>query len=212
MSDGEHAVDELGRVRAVVVVRAPAIADPAALAACLVAAGLPVVEIALTCPGALEAIEACRSVEGALVGAGTVRSAEDARRCADAGAQFLVTPHLAPAAAATACELRLPVIVGALTPTEVAAALEEGAAAVKIFPARLGGPAYIADLRGPLPGVAFVASGGVDEHNAGAFLAAGAFAVTAGTSVVAPADVAAARHGDIALRAAAFRRACDTTS
>lgn len=209
MTGASRLLDDLERTRAVVIVRAPAVTDPAGLAACLVEAGLPILEIALTCPDALAAIEACRGVPGTVAGAGTVRSAEDVRRCASAGAEFLVTPHLAPAVADEARSLGLPVVVGALTPSEVAAALECGAAAVKIFPARLGGPPYLRDLRGPLPDVAFVASGGIDEHNAAAFLAAGALAVTAGTSVLAPEDVVAARHDVIAGRAAAFRRACD---
>jgi 2-dehydro-3-deoxyphosphogluconate aldolase/(4S)-4-hydroxy-2-oxoglutarate aldolase len=101
----------------------------------------------------------------------------------------------------------VPVVMGALTPTEVADALDLGATAVKIFPARAFGPRYLKDLSGPYPGVPLVASGGVNAVNAADFLAAGARAVCAGTDVVPPAAVAAADWADITRRAKAFMTA-----
>ncbi|WP_425303553.1 bifunctional 4-hydroxy-2-oxoglutarate aldolase/2-dehydro-3-deoxy-phosphogluconate aldolase [Nocardia wallacei] len=96
--------------------------------------------------------------------------------------------------------------MGAFTPTEVMQALDLGAAAVKIFPARALGPGYLKDLRGPFPDVALIPSGGVNAGNAADFLAHGAAAVTAGTDVVDPSDVAAGRWSEIATRAAIFVR------
>ena len=94
--------------------------------------------------------------------------------------------------------------MGALTPTEVLVALDLGAAAVKIFPASALGPRYFKDLRGPLPDVALIPSGGVNAGNAADFLAHGAVAVTAGTDVVPPQAVASGNWSDIASRAASF--------
>ncbi|WP_239100034.1 bifunctional 4-hydroxy-2-oxoglutarate aldolase/2-dehydro-3-deoxy-phosphogluconate aldolase [Phycicoccus sp. CSK15P-2] len=99
------------------------------------------------------------------------------------------------------------VVLGALTPTEVAAAVALGADAVKIFPARALGPRHLSDLRGPFPEVPLIPSGGVDDDNAAEYLRVGALAVTAGTSVVPPAAVEQGRWEEITSRAAAFRAA-----
>ncbi len=145
-----------------------------------------------------------------MVGAGTVLSADQARAALAAGARFLVTPGLPPEAAEIVAEghaAGAAVVLGALTPTEVLTATTLGADAVKIFPARAVGPRYFSDLRGPFPEVALIPSGGVDEDNAAEFLRAGAIAVTAGTSVVQPADVDEARWEQITTNAARFRAA-----
>ncbi len=97
--------------------------------------------------------------------------------------------------------------MGALTPSEIMVAVDLGAAAVKVFPAKLFGPSYFGDLRGPFPDTALIPSGGVNADNAADFLARGAVAVTAGTDVVPPDAVAAGRWDDITSRAAHFVRA-----
>ena len=199
--------------RAVTVVRAPRAFDIAALAAALVRGGLRAVELTLTTPGILErlaAIDIESVVPQAVVGVGTVLTAGDADAAIDAGARFLVTPAISEAVAAAAASRGIPVIMGALTPTEVMSAVDLGAAAVKIFPARAYGPAYLRDLLGPFPGLSLIPSGGVNAGNAADYLAAGALAVTAGTDVVTPALVEAARWDIITDRAAAFAAAVNT--
>ncbi len=135
---------------------------------------------------------------------GTVLTADQARAAVDAGATFLVTPGIRAEVGAVGADCGIPVIMGALTPTEVLVALDLGAAAVKIFPAGVFGPRYFKDLRGPLPDVTLIPSGGVNAGNAADFLANGAVAVSAGTDVVPPQAVASGDWSDIASRAASF--------
>ncbi|HZC41935.1 MAG TPA: bifunctional 4-hydroxy-2-oxoglutarate aldolase/2-dehydro-3-deoxy-phosphogluconate aldolase [Streptosporangiaceae bacterium] len=191
----------LGETRLLAIVRGT---DPqAALASVLVLAeaGITVIEVSLTTAGALEVIRLARRElgPGAALGAGTVLTAADAERAAAAGASFLVTPALPeplPAAGG-----QLPVIMGAMTPSEVAEAARRGAAAVKLFPASLGGPGYLRALRDPFPGIPFVPVGGVTLADAPGYLAAGAAAVGAGRPLVGD---AASGAGPAALRARAL--------
>ena len=189
--------------RAVAVIRGERVADPAALAAALAEAGIRAVEFTFTIPDVLAAIEAASGSE-ALVGAGTVRDERQARDALAAGARFLVSPACVPEVAEVAREAGLPVFLGALTPTEVDAAVKAGTTAVKLFPAGVGGPRYLRDLRGPFPDVEFVPSGGITEENAREFLDAGAAAVYAGSSLAPPELVAAGDHAEIGRRAHAF--------
>ncbi|MCX4538832.1 bifunctional 4-hydroxy-2-oxoglutarate aldolase/2-dehydro-3-deoxy-phosphogluconate aldolase (plasmid) [Streptomyces sp. NBC_00841] len=164
--------------------------------------GITGIEVSLTTSGALSVLEQARRELGAdaLLGAGTVLSAEDAARAADAGAGFLVTPGFVPDLRCGPDEL--PVLMGALTPSEIMAADRSGALAVKLFPASVGGPEYLAALRAPFPDVPFVPVGGIDATVAAAHLAAGAVAVGVGSPLVGD----AADGGDLtALRARAAR-------
>jgi 2-dehydro-3-deoxyphosphogluconate aldolase / (4S)-4-hydroxy-2-oxoglutarate aldolase len=195
---------ELTASRALCIIRAPAIPDPAGLAATLVDAGLPIVEFALTTPDAPRLIEQASTVEGLMIGAGTVMSAQDARDAISAGAKFLLTPGLRPEVAEEANRQGVPVVLGAMTPTEVASAVDLGSTAVKVFPAARLGPTYFSDLHGPYPDVPLVATGGVTTENAASFLAGGALAVTAGSGVVGPVLAAESRLDEIALRARDF--------
>jgi 2-dehydro-3-deoxyphosphogluconate aldolase / (4S)-4-hydroxy-2-oxoglutarate aldolase len=195
--------------RAVTVVRAPRSYDVESLATALAAGGLRAVELTLTTPGILARLADANIGDGPVVGVGSVLTAEDAEAAVDAGAQFLVTPAVRQAVAEAAAARDVPVIMGALTPTEVITAIELGAAAVKIFPARATGPDYLRDLHGPFPGLRMIPSGGINTGNAAAYLAAGALAVTAGTDVVAPDLVAAGRWMEITERARSFVAAID---
>jgi 2-dehydro-3-deoxyphosphogluconate aldolase / (4S)-4-hydroxy-2-oxoglutarate aldolase len=195
---------ELTARRALCIIRATAIPDPVGLARTLVDAGLPIVEFALTTPDAPRLIEQASAVDGLVLGAGTVMSAADARDAVSAGARFLLTPGLRPDVAAEAARQHVPVVLGAMTPTEVAAAVDLGATAVKVFPAARLGPAYFGDLHGPYPDVPLVATGGVTTDNAPDFLAGGALAVTAGSGVVGPALAAESRFDEVAERARGF--------
>lgn len=203
-------MDVLAADRVLTVVRAPEIPDAAALCRALADGGIRTVELTFTTPGLTDHLRTAAAVAaetGCRIGAGTVLTAEDARAAIDAGAEFLVTPGLRAEVAAVAREREVPVVMGAFTPSEVLTALDLGAAAVKIFPAHALGPRYFKDLRGPLPGVRLLPSGGVNAGNAGDFLANGAIAVSAGTDVVPPAAVAAGDWADITRRAREFTAA-----
>ncbi|GAA1258369.1 bifunctional 4-hydroxy-2-oxoglutarate aldolase/2-dehydro-3-deoxy-phosphogluconate aldolase [Kitasatospora nipponensis] len=199
---------ELAADRVIAVVRAPRIPDAAALCAALAEGGLRWVELTCTTPGVAAHLERAAAVDtGCRLGLGTVLSAEQASRGLEAGASFLVTPGCRPQVAEVAARAQAPLVLGALTPTEVARAHELGAAAVKIFPARAFGPGYFRDLRGPYPDVPLVASGGVDAQSAPAFLANGALAVCAGSEVVPAEAVAAGDWAELTRRARAFMAA-----
>ena len=201
-------IPTLERDRALAVVRAPRVDDPAALCRALAAGGIRTVEFTFTTPG-VEAViaEAVRGAHDVIVGAGTVTDARSAEAAVAAGAQFLVTPGISEGAAGVAREAGIPILLGALTPSEVMRALALGAAAVKIFPAGLVGPAYLTDLRGPFPDVPVVPSGGLDARNAADWMRAGALAVTAGSSVVGAALVEAADWATVTARAREFSTA-----
>ncbi|HYP94362.1 MAG TPA: bifunctional 4-hydroxy-2-oxoglutarate aldolase/2-dehydro-3-deoxy-phosphogluconate aldolase [Mycobacterium sp.] len=189
--------------RALAVVRAPEIPDPVALANVLAKSGIRVVELTFTTPRVLDHLLAATTSE-AVLGVGTVLTADQARSAVDVGAKFLATPGIRACVAKVASDSGIPVIMGALTPTEVLVALDLGAAAVKIFPASAFGPAYFKDLRGPFPDVALIPSGGVNAGNAADFLARGAVAVSAGTDVVPPQAVLSGDWSEITSRAASF--------
>ena len=190
--------------RAVAVVRAPQPFDVGSLAAAMAAGGLRAVELTLTTPGILGRLAGSEMGDHAVIGVGTVLTAEDAEAAIDAGAQFLVTPAVREGVAVAAARRNIPVIMGAFTPTEVIAAIDLGAAAVKIFPARATGPDYLRDLHGPFPVLPLIPSGGINAGNAAEYLEAGAIAVTAGTDVVAPDLVAAEDWTAITDRAKSF--------
>lgn len=201
-------IETLTTDRALAVVRAPRIDDPASLCRALVAGGIRVVEFTFTTPGVEQVIAAAVAADhDAVVGAGTVTDARSAEAAIGAGARFLVTPGLSEGAAAVARDAGVPILLGALSPTEIMRAVGLGAAAVKVFPASLVGPAYLKDLRGPFPDIPFVPSGGLDARNAGEWIAAGALAATAGSSVVSSAAIAAGEWEAITERARAFAAA-----
>ena len=171
--------------------RLPAIAER------LYAGGLRHIEVTMTTPGAIDAIRDIRArlAPDAHLGVGTVCSVADAARALDAGADFLVSPAVDEQTIGWCAERGMPLIAGALTPTEIVHAAGAGAAAVKVFPVGpVGGVAYLTALRGPLPNLALVPTGGVAIDDVGAFLSAGAFAVGIGGPLIGD---AAADGGDL---------------
>jgi 2-dehydro-3-deoxyphosphogluconate aldolase/(4S)-4-hydroxy-2-oxoglutarate aldolase len=142
-------------------------------------AGIPVVELTMTVPGALGVIkELARTSPELIVGAGTVLDIETARACVDAGVAFISSPGMDPKTVEFVVRHNVAVIPGALTPTEVMMARDAGADLVKIFPcAQVGGPSYIKALKAPFPHVPFIASGGVDQVTASDFIRSGACAL-----------------------------------
>ncbi|MCX7750370.1 MAG: bifunctional 4-hydroxy-2-oxoglutarate aldolase/2-dehydro-3-deoxy-phosphogluconate aldolase [Candidatus Bipolaricaulota bacterium] len=164
------------------IIRISTKSDLLALATAATRGGLSVVEITLTSPGALSAIdEGRRSLSEVILGAGSVLDAPTARAAILAGAQFLVTPTVRGEVAEVAHRYGVPVIVGAMTPTEILTAWEQGADLVKVFPASVLGPRYLHEVHGPLPQVPLVPTGGITAETAPAFVRAGAYAVCVGS-------------------------------
>lgn len=159
--------------------------------------GIPIVEITMTVPGAIEVISAlARSMPGVLVGAGTVTSTETARHSIDAGAKFLVTPGFDAKIVELALAQSTLIMAGTLTPTEVLSAWKAGADFVKVFPcAHVGGASYINALRGPFPEVKLVPTGGVNLDTAADYIAAGAAALGVGGELILK-DAVQARQAD----------------
>lgn len=181
----------------VAVVRGGAKAGLVEVVRALVEGGVPVAEVAFTVPDAIEVIGAVREALGDTVclGAGTVLDPETARAALLAGAEYVVTPTLNLDVIRLCRRYDRVVLPGAFTPTEILTAWEAGADVVKVFPADVGGPAYLRALRGPLPQVRLMPTGGVDLSTAHAFLDAGACCLGVGGSLVEPEAVA---RGDLA--------------
>jgi len=181
--------ERIVQIGIVPVVRASSSAEARMAAEAVCKGGIPVVEITMTVPGAVEVIRelAKHASSELLVGAGTVLNPEQAQRCIDAGAQFLVSPGFNPQTVALAAAEKKLIMAGALTPTEVIAAWESGADFVKIFPCgTVGGAKYIKALKGPLPEIPMVPTGGVNLQTAAEFLEAGAAALGIGGELVHP--------------------------
>jgi 2-dehydro-3-deoxyphosphogluconate aldolase/(4S)-4-hydroxy-2-oxoglutarate aldolase len=179
--------DRIVEIGIVPVVRASSPGEARIAADAVCKGGIPIVEITMTVPGALDVIRelAKGSASDVLVGAGTVLNAEAARRCLDAGAQFLVSPGLNLHTVELAVREGKLIMAGALTPTEVITAWEAGADFVKIFPCgQVGGAKYIKALKGPLPQVPLVPTGGVNLSTAAEFIEAGAAALGIGGELV----------------------------
>ncbi|WP_423995884.1 bifunctional 4-hydroxy-2-oxoglutarate aldolase/2-dehydro-3-deoxy-phosphogluconate aldolase [Halorubrum trapanicum] len=195
--------DRLDRITeggVIAILRGVARDDVVAVADAVVDAGVTALEVTADTPNAMASIEAIADrVDDAVVGAGTVLDAETARAAQLAGAEFLVTPTVNRGVIRTANRYGTPVVVGAYTPTEAIEAYEAGADAVKVFPAKTGGPDHVAAISGPLPQVPLVPTGGVGPDDAGEYVRAGAVAVGVGSGIV---DAEAVADGDFdAIRA-----------
>ncbi|MGC9291690.1 MAG: bifunctional 4-hydroxy-2-oxoglutarate aldolase/2-dehydro-3-deoxy-phosphogluconate aldolase [Acidobacteriaceae bacterium] len=169
------------------VLRASSIKEALAIASSIEAGGVPILEVTMTVPGAIHVIE--QLVEHGsgdlLVGAGTVLDAETARACILAGAQFLVSPALDLRTIELCRKYSVPVLPGALTPTEIVTAWQAGADVVKVFPcSAVGGAKYLKAIKAPLPQIELIPTGGVSLANATEFLEAGAFALGVGGDLV----------------------------
>jgi len=193
--DKKLIIDQMISGGVIPVIRSDSRNTARALIDAVVAGGVTSVEITMTIPDAIALIKdvAEKLEDHIAVGAGTVCSAEDARRCVDAGAVFVVSP-VADLEVIEVCKsAKVPVIPGALTPSEIFAAWKAGADLVKIFPANaLGGPRYIRSTKAVFPHIRFLPTGGVTLENAGDFVAAGAAAVGVGSDLADPRLVAAA--------------------
>lgn len=181
MTQGQT-LSRIKELAVIATIRAPSAEAAVDTCEALLAGGVECLEITFTTPEAPAAIAAARARFGdrALVGAGTLRDEAEARAAIDAYAEFLVSPGLEPGAAAAMAAAPVPALIGALTPTEAMRAAAAGADAVKLFPSSLGGVPYLKALRGPLPDIPIVPTGGIGPQQVTEFLEAGAFAVGAG--------------------------------
>lgn len=202
-----HGVAErIERSGVVAIVRLDDYSAAADLVAALAEGGIDAVEFTFTNPAAGRAIEAAKAAHGdrVLLGAGTVLDPETARSALLSGADFIVTPTLNPATIHLCRRYAVPSVIGAFTPTEILTAWEAGATFVKVFPASAVGPGYLKDVRGPLPQVKLVPTGGVSLDNVGAFIKAGAAAVAVGSNLVDAATVKASSWRMLTERASAY--------
>jgi 2-dehydro-3-deoxyphosphogluconate aldolase / (4S)-4-hydroxy-2-oxoglutarate aldolase len=205
----EQVRNKIVEIGIVPVVRAASAQQAMQAADAVCAGGIPIVEITMTVPGAIDVIaQLVKSVgKDVLIGAGTVLDAEVAKRCIDAGADFLVSPGFDLATVQWARQQDKLMMAGALTPTEVIAAWKAGSDFVKIFPCgTVGGAKYIKALKAPLPQVPMVPTGGVNLETAAEFIQAGADALGIGGELV---SVAACKSGNLSVITDAARRYVD---
>jgi len=186
-------IEEVGVIP---VVRAAFAEEAIVVAQAIASGGIPLLEITMTVPGAVGVITELSKRYGneVLVGAGTVLDPGVARACIEAGAQFIVSPSLNLKTIERCKDHDIAIFPGALTPTEVVTAWEAGADAVKVFPcSAVGGAKYLRALKGPLPQIKLIPTGGVSLATAKDFIAAGAWALGVGADLV---DTAAIQAGD----------------
>ena len=189
--------DLIKKVGIIPAVRVSSAEEAHFAADCVSEGGIPVVEITMTCPEAVELIShLVRHHKQMIVGAGTVLDTEAARRCVDAGASFITAPGFDLTIVEFAIKEDVAVLPGALTPTEIVTAWKAGSDFVKVFPcAQVGGDKYIKSLNTALPQIPLIAAGGVTQQTAANFIFAGATAIGVGTELI-PADAIECRESE----------------
>ena len=183
----EQTIASILDIGLVAIVRTDAPESALEAAKAIYRGGVRAIEVTMTVPGALKVLETLADEFGdkVVLGAGTVLDPETARSCMLAGAEFFVTPSLNTRTIEMCRRYSKAIMPGALTPTEVVTAWEAGADMVKIFPiGNVGGPSYLKALKGPLPQIHMIPTGGVNLSNAADFLEAGASAIAAGSDLV----------------------------
>ena len=193
----KQVADRIVEIGIVPVIRAASATQAMSAVRGVCAGGIPIVEITMTVPGAVELLTTLSRTMGPeiLLGAGTVLDAENARRCVDAGAQFIVSPGFDAETVAFANRSNILILSGALTPTEVITAWKAGSDFIKVFPCGcVGGAKYIKALKGPLPQIPMVPTGGVNLKTAPEFIEAGAAALGIGGELISASTL---QSGDI---------------
>ena len=186
MDNKEKNLQDIVNCGVVAVIRVASAQEAVAVCGAIAKGGVKPIEITMTVPGAIDAIKELKGAmeDNVLLGAGTVLDPETARAVILAGAEFVVCPTLNLEVIEVCRRYSKIVIPGAFTPTEILTAWEAGADIVKVFPATVGGPRYLRDIRGPLPQIRLIPTGGVNVDNTPDFIKAGAVAVAAGSSLV----------------------------
>lgn len=203
----QEVANRITEIGIVPVVRASSAKQAMQAAAAVCAGGIPIVEVTMTVPGAIEVIAQLNKNMGSevLIGAGTVLDAEAAKRCIDAGAEFIVSPGFDLETVKFVNKARKLMMAGALTPSEVIAAWKAGSDFVKIFPCgAVGGAKYIKALKGPLPQVPMIPTGGVNLSTATDFILAGAVALGIGGELVSAAALESGNTDPIVEAARSF--------
>jgi 2-dehydro-3-deoxyphosphogluconate aldolase/(4S)-4-hydroxy-2-oxoglutarate aldolase len=197
--DKETTLQKIHTLGLLAVIRGPSKDLTLQMVDALVAGGVTGIEITYTTPQAAEVVAALSSRYGdeIVLGMGTLTEPAQAEEARQAGATFVVSPGCEPELGRAMAATGLAMMLGALTPTEVMQAARLGSDVVKIFPGSLGGPAYMKALRGPLPGIRMMPTGGVSEGNLKDWFAAGAFAVGAGSNLCPKELAAAGRFAEI---------------
>ncbi|HBG74895.1 MAG: 2-dehydro-3-deoxyphosphogluconate aldolase [Chloroflexi bacterium GWB2_49_20] len=199
-------IKELGLIA---VIRGPSPELTVQMVTALVEGGVLGIEITYTTPNAIEVVRSLDKQFGdqIVLGMGTLTESTQVAEARAAGARFLVSPVCEPTLIQTMVSSGLPVMIGALTPTEVLQAYKMGADVVKIFPGSLGGPAYIKALKGPFPYIPMIPTGGVSIANVEGWFAAGVFSVGAGSELCPPNLAKEGRFEEITLKATEFVQA-----
>jgi len=210
VTDTQRVLTILQRGGVVPVVRLPSLEQAVPLVRALLAGGITAIEPTMTSPGALDVLPVLLAeipafgAGQAVLGMGSVTSPEQAAAAIDAGAHFIVAPVLDLPTVAYCAARGVPVMPGALTPSEIQTAWQAGASVVKVFPARLFGPGYFKDVLAPLPHLRLMPTGGVDLSNVADFVRAGAVAVGVGSALVDKKLIDAGDWAEITRRAAEY--------
>jgi len=202
----QQLIGQMLSLKAVAVLRADDAKTAVAAARAVLAGGIRIIEVTMTVPDAYDAMQSLADQTSAILGAGTVTTGEQVDRCVDAGAEFIVSPGCCPEVIERAKARGVVVIPGAMTPTEVLNCWRLGGDMVKIFPAARLGPEFLSDLRGPLPDIPYVPTGGITDENAAEYLKAGAALLCFGSWLV---DRGAMANGDYDRLTKRARRICD---
>lgn len=181
----ESVLKKIQEVGVLAVLRGPSPDLTLKMVDALVKGGVTGIEITFTTPNAVEVVKSLDQQFGAeiILGMGTLTKPEHVQQAVNAGATFLVSPHTETTLGTEMANSGVPVMMGALTPSEVMKAISLGSDVVKVFPGSLGGPAYMKALKGPFPDIPMMPTGGVSESNLEDWFKAGAFAVGAGSKL-----------------------------
>jgi 2-dehydro-3-deoxyphosphogluconate aldolase/(4S)-4-hydroxy-2-oxoglutarate aldolase len=205
----QQTLDEIKTLGLVAVIRGPSPDLTVKMVEALVAGGVKGIEITYSTPNAVEVVKILKTqfADQILLGMGTLTQPAQADEAVQAGAHFLVSPICERELGKAMTDTGLPVMIGALTPTEVYQAYQLGSDVVKLFPGSLTGPSYVKSLKGPFPHIPIMPTGGVSALNVGEWFAAGVFAVGAGSELCPPALAKAGRFTEITQMAADFVQA-----
>jgi len=209
--DKKVTLEKLQQLGVMAVIRGPTPELTLKMVEALIAGGVKGIEITYSTPNAAEVVRQLdkQFSNQIVLGMGTLTEPTQVDEAIGAGARFLVSPICDPLLGKTMIASGVPVMIGALTPTEVFQAYKLGSDVVKIFPGSLGGPSYLKALKGPFPNIPMMPTGGVSATNVGEWLAAGAFAVGAGSELCPPKLAKEGRFDEISMKAREFIKALD---